>query len=150
MDTHTKSENDLKTLLKNIPLSAHLNVEIYKTEGKQIVLSAPLENNVNYAGTAFGGSIYSVSVLSCYLMLRNFLQNQNINFTSLVIQTGHIEYLKPITERFIASCSLVNENNFLNILLKKKKARISLSSIVSHENQTEPKAQFDGVFVVQI
>ena len=51
-------------LHSEIPLTREIGIEVVDYTGDSLTLKAPLEKNINHKCTAFGGSLYSVSVLS--------------------------------------------------------------------------------------
>jgi thioesterase domain-containing protein len=53
-----------KILYSEIPLTKAIGIEVCEFTGLSLTLKAPLEKNINHKCTAFGGSLYSVAVLS--------------------------------------------------------------------------------------
>ncbi|NGP16503.1 YiiD C-terminal domain-containing protein [Devosia aurantiaca] len=49
-------------LSDQIPLSREMAVGLTAASSDVVTLQAPLTPNINYTGTAFGGSLYSVAV----------------------------------------------------------------------------------------
>ena len=45
-------------------LAKHIGIVVESADDDAVVLRAPLAPNANYKGTAFGGSLYSVAVLT--------------------------------------------------------------------------------------
>ena len=45
-------------------LAKHIGIVVESADDSAVVLRAPLAPNANYKGTAFGGSLYSVAVLT--------------------------------------------------------------------------------------
>ena len=45
-------------------LARHIGIVVERADDSGIILSAPLLPNANYKGTAFGGSLFSVAVLT--------------------------------------------------------------------------------------
>ena len=101
-------------LVDSIPVITALGVEIEEVGDNFILLRAPLDKNINYEGTAFGGSLNTVAILSCYLMAHHILKHNQIPFKSLVIQNSHINYLKPVTQDFFA-CSFIENKEKYNL-----------------------------------
>ena len=52
-----------------IPITRALGVVVEDYDGQRLVLSAPLDKNVNHLCTAFGGSLNALAVLSGYGLL---------------------------------------------------------------------------------
>lgn len=141
-----------KELLESIPVVAGMNIEIAVVEPRQVTLVAPLDTNINYEGTAFGGSINTLGILSCYLLTHHILKDHAIEFSSLVIQNGNTEYLRPIDGEFCAEAKVDEQslNVFLKTLQRRGKARLAIASEISCVRDSAIRAQFNGRFVVSI
>ena len=84
---------DYERLLQQaIPVVNDMDISIEKLEDTRVVLKAPLKKNINYEGSAFGGSLNTVATLSGYLLTRYLLEVGKISFSSLVIQASQIQY----------------------------------------------------------
>ena len=59
---YTKSEYE-KILISSIPVIKDMNIKITTLEVGNILLQAPLKSNFNYEGTAFGGSLNTITVV---------------------------------------------------------------------------------------
>lgn len=139
-------------LLESIPVVSGMNVDIVEVEAQRICVKAPLNNNFNYEGTAFGGSLNTLAILSCYLLAHHLMRQNDIKFNSLVIQDSSIKYLSPVTTDFKA-CSFLKEGEdkrFLTILQKKGVGRVSLTSHIFDEESGEPCVEFSGRFVATL
>ena len=151
MDTETNLKNNYKTeLLNSIPVVAAMNVDITDIGADTIELTAPLDTNINYEGTAFGGSLNTLCVLSGYLLVHHILRSQEIPFSSLVIQDSQVKYLKPVTKDFHARATITPENlrSFMKMIQFKGKGRAEVSSIITTDD-TSQLVTFEGRFVVQ-
>ena len=139
-----------KTLLESIPVVKGMNLEISSIEENGIILSAPLNTHINYEGTAFGGSLNTVCILSCYLSIHHILNRSNAEFSSLVIQRSHIEYKSPVTANFKAISIFPKESlieRFLKSLEQRGVARISIDSYVLSGDSKDKRVLFSGQFV---
>src|ERR1700722_9348070 len=54
-------------------LAKHIGVVVESADDDAVVLRAPLAANANHQGTAFGGSLYSLAVLSGWAWLPRYL-----------------------------------------------------------------------------
>lgn len=139
-------------LLNSIPIVQSMNVDILNIEPNSMSLIAPLDENINYEGTAFGGSINTLCVLSSYLLIHHILKSNQVAFTSLVIQDSSIQYKKPVDSNFIATANTTIEqiDKFIQTLKIKKTARISTEAFVACKGASEIKARFKSRFVTKI
>lgn len=134
-------------LYKNIPVTESMQMSVAQLSDKSVTLKAPLPANINHHQTAFGGSIYSLAVLSCWVLVHHTVRSLNHEVDYIVIQNGNMEYLSPVTDDFFATCKWEDSlNTFLKTLEKKKRARLSLNSEVLCKQKI--CAKFSGRFVV--
>ncbi|NWN90759.1 thioesterase [Marinobacter adhaerens] len=145
-----------KRIHEEIPLSRALGIELHSWDGSSLVLSAPLAPNTNHQGTGFGGSVYSVAVTAAWGLTELALADLGLK-GSVVVQTGSIDYLDPVTSDFYAICRLPGEEipeRFSKSLARHGKGRLDLIAEVfcgapDSSPQADPVAVFQGRFVVQ-
>ena len=134
----------------HIPLSKAMAVEVEAATPQVVRLVAPLAPNTNHHGTVFGGSASAVAVLSAWGLLHVALADADIK-DDLVVQKSSMSYELPITGEFTAEATPPAPEKlqrFLATLLKYKRARISIRSIL---NCDEKKVgEFEGDFVAII
>lgn len=142
-------KNNLQTFLEEaIPSVKSLRFQLNEVSMDKVRAQAPLIANSNHMGTAFGGSLYSLLVLTCYSWLYSTLNQLGHSF-EIVIQTGVIDYKSPVSQSIETLCPKpdgVKWKSFLSQLEKKGKARIVLEAFVGSSQQ--PAAQIQGTFVV--
>lgn len=131
-----------------IPLTKSIGIEIAESTDLSLSLSAPLDNNINHKCTAFGGSLYSISVLSGWGLI--FLQLKQHGLAGhIVIQESHTQFIKPVTSTIISRCSFENQgaiDKFISMYKRKGIARIQLESRIEAEQET--CVIFSGRYVV--
>lgn len=93
MPTPTDLEADLHAL---IPLSAAMGVSVVRVDADGITLTAPLPPNHNHAGTAFGGSLYSLAAMAGWAWLRARFAAEDLTPTILIAE-GRMQYRRPVT-----------------------------------------------------
>lgn len=135
-------------LHSEIPLTEEIGITVSEFTGDSLTLSAPLENNLNHKNTAFGGSLYSVSVLSGWGLLTLLLKEHDLT-GDIVIQESNTQFLKPVEFDLSAKCAFESDEQkerFLKMFKRKGIARIELTSRVMHENEVH--VVFKGSYVV--
>ncbi len=145
-----------KRIHEEIPLSRALGIELHSWDGSSLLLSAPLSPNINHQGTGFGGSVYSVAVTAAWAVTELALADLGLK-GSVVVQTGSIDYLEPVTSDFYAICRLPGDEipeRFRKSLARHGKGRLDLTTEVfcgtpNSFPQVDPVAVFQGCFVVQ-
>lgn len=137
-----------KNLINKIPLSHAMGIQVVQASETEVILSAPLDGNTNHQGTGFGGSIYSVAVLSGWGLLTAWLKHENID-AYVVIKTATIDYRRPVTGDFKARCCFTSEGDLVRMrktMLSKGRGRIHLEAKV--ELAGEVCASLSGEYVV--
>ena len=140
---------ELQTLLhEEIPLTQSIGIDVTEYSDLALSLRAPLENNTNHKRTAFGGSLYSVAVLSGWSLLYMTLKQHQLS-GHIVIHESNTRFLKPVDSDIIASCTFESKqqiDKFITMYQKKGKARIRLQSRIMCNNQEA--VIFNGSYVV--
>jgi thioesterase domain-containing protein len=85
-------------LHNEIPLTKMMGIKVQEYNEKELITTAPLNININDKGTAFGGSLATMTIISawslCWLITEELgLQSNNI----VVIKNEH-SYKKPVTK----------------------------------------------------
>ena len=135
-------------LHEEIPLTRAMGVEVDSYDGNCLVLAAPLDLNTNHKSTAFGGSLYSLAVLTGWGLLYLKLQQRDVG-AHIVIRQSHIDYIRPVTQDMRALCCFESEQQ-VNTLLRnyhsKNMAAVRLTAMI---RQDEHEAVlFSGKYVI--
>lgn len=134
-------------LYEHIPLSAAMGVRVLRATLQRVQLSAPLAPNLNHLDTLFGGSAVAVATLCAWTLLHLRLQQAGLE-ARLLIQRSAMEYERPITGDFEASCAFEDEHlwqRFRATLERRGRARTTLSAQLLFA--AEQMARFQGDFV---
>jgi len=153
---YSKNETEQDELISKIeifvedhlPLGRAMNISVNDFDGNQLSLSAPLVYNSNDKGTAFGGSLYCLAVMSCWswFYLRCLdTRIEPIGVPNIVVTKASIDYLLPVTdETIIATCRLDDESiwqGFIDHYNAKGNAKIQLdATIYTGNNAIKQKA----------
>jgi thioesterase domain-containing protein len=124
-----------------------MQVSVLSVGDEGVILSAPLGPNINHRETVFGGSASALAILAAWSLLHTRLVRAGLSYR-LVIQRNTMEYELPIRGLFSAQSSLGTTEawqRFLHILLRKGKARITITSMLEQGGQLV--GHFSGVFV---
>ena len=149
---HAEGSNNLNPteleayLHEHIPISGHMGIRVVRAKLDSVVLSAPLEPNINHRSTVFGGSCASVAMLAAWCLVLLHVSDAGRK-DRIVIQHGTIDYLAPIDDTFIATCGSPDGSiwdRFLRTLERGRPARIGLASSV--ESVGVIVARFEGAF----
>ena len=132
-------------LHRKIPITRSMGVRVEDYDGHRLVVSAPLDANVNHLGTAFGGSLNALAVLSGYGLLWLELQDSECH---IVIRSSSVSYDRPVTGEIRAICVRPNDEalaHFKRTFHERGKARISLAATIDEQGITA--VRFHGTFV---
>jgi len=115
----------------HIPLSAAMDVRVDRADPDGIVISAPLEPNINHRDTVFGGSASALAILAGWALVHVRLSRDRDAPHRIVIQRNEVEYLAPIEGRFRARVPAPDHadwDRFLRILERRGKSRIGIDA----------------------
>ncbi len=115
-------------LHEHIPLTRALGVVAQGWDGHTLSLRAPLEPNRNTGGTAFGGSLSALAILSGWAALLLAL-GERARGLRLVIQRSSLDFDAPVVGEFSAVASVPEGDawdRFLGMLARRRRARISI------------------------
>ena len=85
------TESEIKDYLyNNIPLAKAMDVEVLDVSKYSLTLKAPLCSNSNMHGTAFGGSLSSIALLTGWSLIHSQITDQWLPTGDLVLSLIHI------------------------------------------------------------
>jgi thioesterase domain-containing protein len=126
---------------REIAIARHMGVIVESADDAALVLRAPLALNANHKGTAFGGGLYSLAVLTGWAWLTRHLAVLQID-ADAVIQESTMQFLKPITGELRACLSWPAGAEILKF--DRMRLRVTL-----HQGQTLA-ADFAGLFAASM
>lgn len=150
MYTDTLGKYLEETLHTKIPLTKQMDVRVAGYDGRTLILKAPLDRNVNDKGTAFGGSLFSLAVLSGWGLLFLKLKEENLS-GEIVIHESSISYRLPVTGVLEARCSIPEGEEYADLIERLRaggRGKISLETDLMRESRVA--VSFKGRYVVQI
>ncbi len=131
-------------------LARHIGVVVDAADDAAVVLRAPLAPNANYKGTAFGGSLYSLAVLTGWAWVTRHLAARGVP-ADAVIQESSTRYLAPVHGELRASAaapSAAQLDRFHRMLQRAGRGRISLRVDIHHDRTLA--TLFEGVFAAAL
>jgi len=134
-------------LHEHIPLSKAMGVEVRKADSSGVLLTAPLEPNINHRETVFGGSASSLAILAAWSVVHFGLQREDLT-CRVVIQKNTMSYDRPMAGEFSAQCDAPDAETwqrFVAMVKRKKMGRIALASTLMCNS--EITGTMEGVFV---
>ena len=133
----------------HLPISDYLGMQVDEYTGDSLTLYAPLNPSINDKFTAFGGSLYCMTVMSCWGMAYLKALEAGIDEPNIVVAKGNIQYHLPVDTAIRATCVSPIENGFeqwLDYFNKKGRAKIDLcSSIMINDKEA---VSFSGQYAI--
>lgn len=142
---------------EHLPITQFMDLDVECYDGQTLILTAPLEPNINDKQTAFGGSLYNVAVMACWGMVYLKTQEKGIQCNQVVTE-GSVKYIAPVTGRLRAICHAPSDEE-LNIFFagfdENGKAKITLESIIYDDEKIlnvdpdiKPSVKFKGQYAI--
>ena len=128
-----------------IPLTAAMGVRVESYDAQRLILTAPLDANHNHLGTAFGGSLAALLILSGYGLLWLELGAAE---SHIVVRSTSLDYRRPVLGTLRATCLRPAPDalaTFKDTYARRGKARIALHATADQDG--EIAAEFRGLFV---
>ena len=137
-------------IVSEFALARHIGIVVESADDAAVVLCAPLAPNANYKGTAFGGSLYSLAVLTGWAWVTRYLAARGMA-ADAVIQESSTRFLAPVHGELRASAAAPSDpqiDKFHKMLQRAGRGRIRLRVDI-HYDKT-PATLFEGVFAAAI
>lgn len=140
------SEYLQKRIMGEFALARHIGVMVESADDGAVVLRAPLAANANYKGSAFGGSLYSLAVLTGWAWVTRYLAVHGVP-ADTVIQESSVRFLNPVHGELRASAAAppsAQIDKFRKMLQRAGRGRIRLRVEINYGESLA--ALFDGAF----
>lgn len=118
---------------EHLPISKYLNMRLHEYTGDRFSLAIDLKPSINDKLTAFGGSLFCVSVMNCWGMVYLQSRQRGLN-PNMVVSHAEIDYLAPVDDDVIVSvCEKPDDDDwtqFFESYGERGKARAKLRSSI--------------------
>jgi len=140
-----------KKLHNEIPLTKLMKLKIDKYTSKKLITSAPLDININDKGTAFGGSLSTMTIISSWCLCWLISKELNIDSKNIVVIKNENSYLRPVTKDIV--CHTLKPSKEEIFILKEKidkksSASIKIKSKIIEDGNT--CVEFEGTYVIKL
>ena len=140
-----------KKLHKEIPLTNFMQLKVSNYDENELVTTAPLDVNINDKGTAFGGSLATMTIISSWSICWLISKELGFDSNNIVVIKNENSYKKPVTKDIICHTTkpTIEQLNMLKEKLKKKKsASIKIYSKIIEDG--EICVEFEGYYVIKL
>ena len=144
----TTLQNKLHT---EIPLTKMMQLQIEDYNNKELITSAPLDININDKGTAFGGSLSTITIISSWSLCWLISQKLGYDSKNIVVIQNSNSYLKPVTKNI--ECYTIQPSKEEIAVLKNKldnKGSASIKIVSQIIEDGEVCVEFEGVYVIKL
>jgi len=134
-----------RTLHEEVPLTRQMGIRVEDHDGRELVVRADFEPNINIHGTAFGGSLFSICAVTCWGLLHLKFEEAGIAAHS-VLGEANIRYLRPVKGEIEARCRIPDDDSFKAFMAaaaRKEKARIPLQAAILSKGRERVRFQGD-------
>ncbi|MBP9490162.1 MAG: YiiD C-terminal domain-containing protein [Aliarcobacter sp.] len=138
-------------LYSEIPLTKMMEIKIQDYNDIELKTTAPLNININDKGTAFGGSLSTMTIISAWSLCWLISKELGFDSNNIVIIKNETSFRKPVTKDIICYTKKpsLNEIEILKQKLEtKKSASIKIESKIVENG--EICVDFLGYYVIKL
>ena len=138
-------------LYNDIPLTKIMEIKIQNYTNQELITTASLGININDKGTAFGGSLSTITIISGWSL--SWLISKELGFDSnnIVIIKNETSFRKPVTKNIVC---ITKKPSKEEIEIVKQKLQIKKSASLKIQSQIiedgEICVDFEGYYVIKI
>ena len=144
--------NKLENKLHNeIPLTKIMGIKIQSYSELELITTAPLEINMNDKGTAFGGSLSTMTIISAWSLCWLISKELGFDSNNIVIIKNETSFRKPVRKNIVCHTkkpSLKEIEILKQKLETKKSASIKIESKIIENG--EICVEFEGYYVIKL
>ncbi|MDX9900161.1 MAG: YiiD C-terminal domain-containing protein [Aliarcobacter sp.] len=138
-------------LYNDIPLTKIMEIKIQNYTNQELITTASLGININDKGTAFGGSLSTITIISGWSL--SWLISKELGFDSnnIVIIKNETSFRRPVTKDIVCHTkkpSLEEIQILKEKLLTKKSASLKIKSKIIEDGET--CVDFVGFYVIKL
>lgn len=134
-----------------IPLTKHMQLHIKEYNENELITTAPLDININDKGTAFGGSLSTITIISSWSLCWLISQELGFDSKNIVVIKNENSYIRPVTKDILCHTTKPSKEQIETLKEKletKGSASITIKSkIIEEENVC---VEFEGVYVIKL
>jgi len=133
-----------------IPMTKLMQVELKTLDDITLITTAPLNININDKGTAFGGSLNTLTIISSWCMAYYISKKFNINDSSIVISKNETKFLRPVTKDIICNTFVPQKDELSQLKLsldKKSRGSIIINAQIVEDEKV--CVNFKGTYIIK-
>ena len=137
-------------LHSEIPMTRLMQLEVASISSEKLITKAPLLININDKGTAFGGSLSTLTIISSWSMAFLISKEFKIEESSIVIKNNQTKFIRPVTKDIICNTYMPTQSELSE--LKEKLNNKNSGSIKIYSQIIEDEkvcVEFEGTYVIK-
>ena len=138
-------------LYNDIPLTKIMEIKIQNYTNQELITTASLGININDKGTAFGGSLSTMTIISAWSLYWLISKELGFNSNNIVIIKNDTSFRKPVTKDIVC---ITKKPSKEEIEIVKQKLQIKKSASLKIQSQIiedgEICVDFEGYYVIKI
>ena len=144
--------DELQNKLHNeIPLTKYMDIKIQDYNETELITTAPLSININDKGTAFGGSLSTMTIISAWSLCWLISKELGFNSNNIVIIKNDTSFRKPVTKDIVCITKKPSKEEIEIVKQKlqtKKSASLKIQSQIIEDG--EICVDFEGYYVIKL
>lgn len=139
-----------KKIHNEIPMTKLMQVKIDEYKNNNLTTSIPLDININDKGTAFGGSLSTLTTISSWCMCWLISKELGIDSKNIVVIKNETSFLLPVKKDITCYTKKPSQNDILILkekIDKKGSASIKVESKIVEEGNV--CVEFSGIYVIK-
>ena len=138
-------------LYNDIPLTKIMEIKIQNYTNQELITTASLGININDKGTAFGGSLSTITIISGWSLCWLISKELGFDSNNIVIIKNETSFRRPVTKDIV--CITIKPSKE-EIEIVKQKLQIKKSASLKIQSQIiedgEICVDFEGYYVIKI
>ena len=138
-------------LYNDIPLTKIMEIKIQNYTNQELITTASLGININDKGTAFGGSLSTITIISGWSLSWLISKELGFNSNNIVIIKNDTSFRKPVTKDIVCITKKPSKEEIEIVKQKlqtKKSASLKIQSQIIEDG--EICVDFEGFYVIKI
>lgn len=138
-------------LHSQIPMTKLMKLHVKSFDKEKLVTTAPLDININDKGTAFGGSLNTMTIISSWSVCLLFTEQLGFDNSMIAIIKNETSYRLPVTKDIVCHTFLPSEEEidiFEKKLKEKQSASLKIRSQIIENNKV--CVDFNGLYVIKV
>jgi len=103
-----------KKLHTQIPLTKLMDLKVENYDDEKLITTAPLDININDKGTAFGGSLATMTIISAWSICWLITKELGFDSNNIVVIKNEHSYKKPVTKNIVCHTLKPSPESLIN------------------------------------